>query len=54
MAEFNYQEEGRKILTAFYSTLTALKLYPVENATVQQAIDELHALVSRVVICSLR
>jgi HD-GYP domain-containing protein (c-di-GMP phosphodiesterase class II) len=49
VAEFNYQEEGRKILTAFYSTLNALKLYPVENATVQQAIDELHSLVSRVV-----
>lgn len=49
MAELNYQEEGRKVLTAFYSTMSALKLYPVENATVQQAIDELHGLVTRVV-----
>lgn len=49
MAELNYQEEGRNILTAFYSTLNALKLYPVENATVQQAIDELHRLVTGIV-----
>ena len=48
MAELNYQEEGRKVLTAFYSTLNALKLYPVENATVQQAVSELHGLVTRV------
>jgi len=49
MAELNYQEEGRNLLTAFYSTLNALKLYLVENATVQQAIDELHRLVTGVV-----
>jgi HD-GYP domain-containing protein (c-di-GMP phosphodiesterase class II) len=49
MAELNYQEEGRKVLTAFYSTLNALKLYPVENDTVQQAIDELHGLVTHVI-----
>jgi HD-GYP domain-containing protein (c-di-GMP phosphodiesterase class II) len=40
------QVEGRKILTAFYGALRALKLYPVENAAVQQAIDELHGLMS--------
>ena len=45
----NYQEEGRKVLTAFYSALNALRLYPLENATVQQALDELHALVRRIV-----
>ncbi|RMH12400.1 MAG: HD domain-containing protein [Gemmatimonadetes bacterium] len=39
------QETGRRLLTAFYGTLSALRLYPVENATVQQAIDELHGLV---------
>ncbi len=49
MAELNYQEEGRKVLTAFYGTLSALKLYPLENDTVQQALDELHAVVSRIV-----
>jgi HD-GYP domain-containing protein (c-di-GMP phosphodiesterase class II) len=36
-------------LTAFYGALSALKLYPVENETVQQALAELHALVQRVV-----
>jgi len=39
------QDEGRKILTAFYAALRALKLYPVENVTVQQALDELHAVI---------
>jgi HD-GYP domain-containing protein (c-di-GMP phosphodiesterase class II) len=45
----NYQEEGRRLLTSFYGALSALKLYPVENETVQQALSELHALVERVV-----
>jgi HD-GYP domain-containing protein (c-di-GMP phosphodiesterase class II) len=45
----NYQEEGRKVLIAFYGALSALKLYPVENATVQTALAELHALLARVV-----
>ncbi len=45
----NMQEEGRRILTALYGTLNALKLYPVENATVQQALDELHALMEKIV-----
>ena len=41
----NYQEVGRRLLTAFYSTLNALKLYPIENETVQQALTDLHKLV---------
>lgn len=45
----NYQEEGRKLLTAFYGALSALRLYPLENAAVQQSLDELHALVRRIV-----
>ncbi len=45
----NLQEEGRRILTALYSTLNALRLYPVENETVQQALDELHGLVANIV-----
>ena len=49
MAEINYQQEGRKILTAFYGAMSALKLYPVENETVQTALTELHGLVERVV-----
>jgi HD-GYP domain-containing protein (c-di-GMP phosphodiesterase class II) len=44
------QEEGRKLLTAFYATLSALKLYPVENAATQQAITELHNLMSEAVL----
>ena len=49
MAEINYQQEGRKILTAFYGAMSALKLYPVENETVQTALTELHGLVESVV-----
>lgn len=45
----NFQEEGRKILVAFYSTLSALKLYPLENSAVQSALDELHALMASLV-----
>ncbi|NJD18242.1 MAG: HD domain-containing protein [Gemmatimonadetes bacterium] len=45
----NYQEEGRKLLTAFYGSLSALRLYPLENAAVQQALTDLHGLVSRIV-----
>ena len=43
------QEEGRRILSGFYAALRALKFYPLENVTVQQALDELHALVMRLV-----
>lgn len=45
----NYQELGRKLLTALYGTQSALKLYPVENETVQQALSELHKLVDGIV-----
>jgi HD-GYP domain-containing protein (c-di-GMP phosphodiesterase class II) len=48
-AAINYQEEGRRLLTALYGALSALRLYPVENATVQQALGELHGLMGRVV-----
>lgn len=41
------QEHGRKLLTALYGALRSLKLYPVENAAVQQALDELHSLASQ-------
>ena len=36
------QDEGRLLLTAFYAALRALKFYPVENVTVQQALQDLH------------
>jgi len=45
VAELNYQEVGRKLLTALFGALSALKLYPIENETVQQGLTELHALV---------
>jgi HD-GYP domain-containing protein (c-di-GMP phosphodiesterase class II) len=45
----NYQEEGRRILTSFYGALSALRLYPLENAAVQQALGELHGLMMRIV-----
>jgi hypothetical protein len=45
----NYQEEGRKLLTAFYGALSALRLYPLENSAVQQSLNDLHARVSRIV-----
>ena len=40
------QDEGRRILTVLYAALRSLKLYPVENVTVQQALDELHEAVA--------
>jgi HD-GYP domain-containing protein (c-di-GMP phosphodiesterase class II) len=40
------QEQGRKLLSSFYGGLRALKLYPIENTAVQQALSELHALMS--------
>lgn len=48
MSELNYQEVGRKLLTAVFGALSALKLYPIENETVQQALTELHTLVDGV------
>ncbi|MFQ5536669.1 MAG: HD-GYP domain-containing protein [Gemmatimonadota bacterium] len=49
MAELNYQEEGKKLLTAFYGALSAMRLYPLENEAVQQALTELHNMVARIV-----
>ncbi len=48
-SELNYQEYGRKLLTALFGALSALRLYPVENETVQQSLTELHSLVDEVV-----
>ncbi len=45
----NLQEEGRNVLTALYGALSTLRLYPLENAAVQQALDELHGLVDNMV-----
>jgi HD-GYP domain-containing protein (c-di-GMP phosphodiesterase class II) len=48
-AKAHLQEEGRRLLAALYGSLNALRLYPVENETVQHAIGELDALVRRIV-----
>ncbi len=48
MSELNYQAEGKKLLTALYGALSALRLYPVENETVQTALSELQGLMERV------
>ncbi len=44
------QENGRKVLTALYGALRALKLYPLENTAVQQSLAEIQGLVSRLVM----
>jgi len=43
----NLQDQGRRILAAFYGTLRALKFYPLENETVQQNLASLHETVTR-------
>jgi HD-GYP domain-containing protein (c-di-GMP phosphodiesterase class II) len=42
-AEGQLRQGGRTLLLAFYTALRSLKLYPVENATVQKALDDLDA-----------
>ena len=39
--EGQLRQGGRALLLAFYTALRSLKLYPVENATVQKALDDL-------------
>lgn len=41
---------GRGFLLTFYAALRALKLYPVENATVQKALDELQSSATALLI----
>ncbi len=42
-SEGQLRQGGRGLLLALYTALRSLKLYPVENATVQKALDELDA-----------
>ena len=44
------QDDGRRILTAFYAAIRALKLYPLENSATQQALRDLNNLVTRLVM----
>jgi HD-GYP domain-containing protein (c-di-GMP phosphodiesterase class II) len=41
--EGQLRQGGRALLLAFYTALRSLKLYPIENATVQKALDDLDA-----------
>jgi HD-GYP domain-containing protein (c-di-GMP phosphodiesterase class II) len=42
-AELNLRHEGRSLLLSLYAALRSLKLYPLENTTVQKALDDLLA-----------
>ena len=43
------QPLGRALITAFYAASQALKLYPLENATTQKALEELYRVCKRIV-----
>lgn len=43
------QDQGRKVLSAFYAAIRSLKLYPLENSAVQHALDDLHRLLTGLV-----
>jgi HD-GYP domain-containing protein (c-di-GMP phosphodiesterase class II) len=45
-SQVDLQDEGRKILAAMYGALRSLKFYPLENETVQQALQQLHIRVT--------
>ena len=42
-ADHNLRHDGRSLLLSFYAALRSLKLYPLENTTVQKALDDLLA-----------
>jgi HD-GYP domain-containing protein (c-di-GMP phosphodiesterase class II) len=43
------QRQGQALLVSLYSVLQSLRLFPVENQTVQKALDDLHRATTRVV-----
>ncbi|HKJ92448.1 MAG TPA: HD domain-containing phosphohydrolase, partial [Longimicrobiales bacterium] len=43
------QRQGQQLLYGLYAALQSMKLFPVENATVQKSIDELHRTAARIV-----
>ncbi len=48
MSQRALQDEGRRILQSIYSALRALKFYPIENETVQQALVDLDGVARRI------
>lgn len=46
-AQPGLQRQGLALLTALYAALQAIKLYPIQNDTVQAAIDQLHLIANR-------
>jgi HD-GYP domain-containing protein (c-di-GMP phosphodiesterase class II) len=42
------QPLGRALVTALYAAAKAFKFYPLENATVQNALDQLHRVIRRI------
>lgn len=43
------QDRGRSVLSRIYTALRSLRLYPLENSTVQQALTDLHKFLSDLV-----
>ena len=43
------QKDGHKLLATFYAAIQAMKLFPLENQTVQKALDDLHTATMTVV-----
>jgi len=41
------QPLGRALITAFYAAAQSLRIYPVENATVQNSLDEMYRVIRR-------
>ncbi len=42
VSDSQVRRAGRELIFALYGALRAVKLYPVENAAVQKALDDAH------------
>lgn len=49
MSTAKTQEYGRRLLTTLYGALRSLKIYPLENDAVQQALTELHQTATAII-----
>ena len=47
-SESALQPLGRSLVLALHASMQSLKLYPVENATVQNVLEELRKIVARI------